>query len=74
MPLPLLAKLPGSGEADEQLEKLVKEAEQGDLWDNQVVGILVKLAAVAAISAVVATFVFIGQPMVQNTLDSFPQR
>lgn len=59
---------------DEQaeLDRIVKEANQGDMWDNELVGNALKVALVAGIVAVAVFIGNLGEPIAENAIKSFP--
>ncbi|GLI60660.1 hypothetical protein VaNZ11_002860 [Volvox africanus] len=65
-----------SKRANEEDEKLIEEmkraAEKGDLLENSAVDALVKVLAVSAAVGVVVVLAYLAQPVIQNTVASFP--
>ncbi|GIL91024.1 hypothetical protein Vretimale_9471 [Volvox reticuliferus] len=65
-----------SKRATEEDEKLIEEmkraAEKGDLLESSAVDALVKVLAVSAAVGVVVVLAYLAQPVIQNTVASFP--
>lgn len=55
-----------------ELDRIVKEANQGDVWDNELVGNALKVALVAGIVAVAVFIGNLGEPIAENAIKSFP--
>lgn len=69
----LVTRAKRATEADEKLiEEMKAAADKGDLWEGGVAGAAVAVLAVTLAVAFVVVIGFAGEPIVENTVNSFP--
>lgn len=66
--------VPRAGEDDKVYEQMKKEIESQDIWDSEISSVVIKILIIAASIGTVVLLVYAAQPVITNTINSFPTR
>ncbi|KAF8055842.1 hypothetical protein HT031_006617 [Scenedesmus sp. PABB004] len=71
-PAPRRRRCAALRDEEAELERMAREAGQPDVWDSALVGNALVVALVAGVVAAALFIGRLGEPMVENTIRSFP--